>query len=335
MMHHNRKTSALAIIALALFFVAGGAAVAWAKTEIRLSNQLPPSHHISKGLAVFAEKVKTYSKGEIEVKVFDSAQLFKDTEIVEALQYGLVEIGLVPLNKWSGMIPATDIFEVPFIFRDLSSIKRFIDAGAGELLDEEFQKKKVKTLFWVDYGYVQFFNNKHPLTKPGDFKGLKMRTFSSGDADTLRALGASPTVMSSSEMYMAMQRGLVDGGTTGMPAAVSRKLMEVQKFVTQANYATPEHIVQANIDWWRELPQDQREIIAKAANDAEAWIRKVIVQSEAEAEKTLQKAGVQIYKLKPADHKVFIKATDPVQQVFVGKSGELGEKLLNLAKRLQ
>ncbi len=82
-----------------------------------------------------------------------------------------------------------------------------------------FQKKSVKTVFWMDYGYIQFFNNKRPLTKPDDFKGLKMRTFSKGDADTLRALGAAPTVMSSSEMYMALQRGTVDGATTGMPAA--------------------------------------------------------------------------------------------------------------------
>ena len=136
----------------------------------------------------------------------------------------MVETGLVPVNKWSGMIPATDVFEMPFFFKDLTSIKKFLDAGAGDLLDREFQKKAVKTLFWVDYGYIQFFNNKRPLTKPDDFKGLKMRTFSSGDAETLRALGAAPTVMSSSEMYMALQRGTVDGATTGMPAAVSRKV---------------------------------------------------------------------------------------------------------------
>jgi len=92
---------------------------------------------------------------------------------------------------------------MPFIYKDLTSIKKFIDAGAGDLLDKEFQKRAVKTLFWVDYGYIQFFNNKRPLTKPEDFKGLTMRSFSSGDADTLKALGAAPTVMSSAEMYMA------------------------------------------------------------------------------------------------------------------------------------
>jgi C4-dicarboxylate-binding protein DctP len=275
--------------------------------------------------------VKEYSKGAVEVKVFDSAQLYKDTEIVEALQEGLVESGLVPVNKWSGMIPAADVFEMPFVFKDLTSIKKFIDAGAGELLDKEFQKKAAKTLFWVDYGYIQFFNNKRPLTKPDDFKGLKMRTFSSGDADTLKHLGAAPTVMSSSEMYMALQRGTVDGATTGMPAAVSRKIQEVQKFMTEANYTTAQFVVQASLKWFDKLSAEQKEVILKAGKDAEEWIRGAIAQSEDEAEKVIQKAGVQIHKLTPDARPLFVKATEPVRHTFATKSGDLANKLIEMA----
>jgi C4-dicarboxylate-binding protein DctP len=310
---------------------ASGTGDAWAKTEFRLSNQLPPSHHISKGLVLFAGKVKEYSKGAVEVKLFDSGQLFKDTEIVEGLQEGLVESGLVPVNKWSGMVPAADVFEMPFIYKDLTSIKKFIDAGAGDLLDKEFQKRAVKTLFWVDYGYIQFFNNKRPLTKPEDFKGLTMRSFSSGDADTLKALGAAPTVMSSAEMYMALQRGTVDGATTGMPAAVSRKVHEVQKFMTEANYTTAQFVVQANLKWWEKLPQDQRDAILKAGREAEEWIRGAIAQSEKDAEAVIRKAGMQIHQLTPEARPLFIKATEPVRQAFATKSGELAKKLIDLA----
>ncbi len=322
---------AVAVGAIAMI----GAGAAWAKTEFRLSNQLPPSHHISKGLVLFAGKVKEYSKGAVEVKIFDSAQLFKDTEIVEGLQEGLVESGLVPVNKWSGMIPAADVFEMPFIYKDLTSIKKFIDAGAGDLLDKEFQKRAVKTLFWVDYGYIQFFNNKRPLTKPEDFKGLTMRSFSSGDADTLKALGAAPTVMSSSEMYMALQRGTVDGATTGMPAAVSRKIQEVQKFMTEANYTTAQFVVQANLKWWEKLPKDQRDAILKAGLEAEEWIRGAIAQSEKEAETVIRKAGVQIHQLTPEARPLFIKATEPVRQAFSTKSGDLAKKLIDLALGLK
>lgn len=329
------RRAVLAIGFAAAMSAANGTGIVWAKTEFRLSNQLPPSHHISKGLVFFAGKVKEYSKGAVEVKIFDSAQLFKDTEIVEGLQEGLVEAGLVPVNKWSGMIPAADVFEMPFIYKDLSSVKKFIDAGAGELLDKEFQKRAVKTLFWVDYGYIQFFNNKRPLTKPDDFKGLKMRTFSSGDADTLKVLGAAPTVMSSSEMYMALQRGAVDGATTGMPAAVSRKVHEVQKFMTEANYTTAQFVVQANQKWWEKLPQDQREAILRAGKDAEAWIRGAIAQSEEEARKVIQKAGVQIHQLTPEARPLFIQATEPVRQTFAAKSGQLAKRLIEVALGLK
>jgi C4-dicarboxylate-binding protein DctP len=327
------KSTVLAIAAAVV--VAGGTAVAGAKTEFRLSNQFPASHHVSKGLVLFAAKVKEYSKGAVEVKIFDSAQLYKDTEIVEALQEGLIESGLVPVNKWSGMIPAADVFEVPFVFKDLTSIKKFIDAGAGELLDKEFQKRAVKTLFWVDYGYIQFFNNKRPLTKPDDFKGITMRSFSSGDADTLKALGAAPTVMSSSEMYMALQRGTMDGATTGMPAAVSRKIQEVQKYMTEANYTTAQFVMQANLKWWEKLPQDQREAVLKAGREAEEWIRGAIAQSEDEAEKVIRKAGVQIHQLTPEARPLFIKATEPVRQTFANKSGELAKKLMEIALGLK
>lgn len=327
----QRLAGALAIALVAGAMVASGAGASWAKTEFRLSNQLPPSHHISKGLVLFAGKVKEYSKGAVEVKIFDSGQLFKDTEIVEGLQEGLVESGLVPVNKWSGMVPAADVFEMPFIYKDLTSIKKFIDAGAGDLLDKEFQKRAVKTLFWVDYGYIQFFNNKRPLTKPEDFKGLTMRSFSSGDADTLKALGAAPTVMSSAEMYMALQRGTVDGATTGMPAAVSRKVHEVQKFMTEANYTTAQFVVQANLKWWEKLPQDQRDAVLKAGREAEEWIRGAIAQSEKDAEAVIRKAGVQIHQLTPEARPIFIKATEPVRQAFATKSGELAKKLIDLA----
>jgi C4-dicarboxylate-binding protein DctP len=325
----------IAVAAIAILVAAAGHAMAGAKLEFRLSNQLPPSHHISKGLVLFATKVKEHSNGAVEVKIFDSAQLYKDTEIVEALQEGLIESGLVPVNKWSGMIPAADVFEMPFVFQDLTSIKKFIDAGAGEMLDKEFQNRTVKTLFWVDYGYIQFFNNKRPLARPEDFKGLKMRTFSSGDADTLKALGAAPTVMSSSEMYMALQRGTVDGATTGMPAAVSRKIQEVQKFMTEANYTTAQFVVQGNLKWWDKLSPDQKEAIAKAGKDAEEWIRGAIAQSENEAEKVIQKAGLQIHRLTPEARPLFIKATEPVRQAFAAKSGELAKKLIGIALGLK
>ena len=308
------------------------AAVAMA-AEYKLSNQFPPSHHISKGLAIFADKVKEYSQGKITIRIFDSAQLFKDTEIVEALQDGLVDIGLVATNKWGGMIPAADVFDVPFLFVGLDSPKMFLDEGASEILDKEFVKFGVKNLFWVDYGFIQMWNSKRPLRTPADFAGLKMRSYSAGDSETLKALGAAPTLMSSSEMYMALQRGTVDGATTGMPAGVSRKVYEVQKYLTIANYSTAEFSVQSNLDWTG-LDADSQEIILRAGKDAEAWIREAIVDSEAEAEKAVRDAGLEVVVLTPEERAEFVKATQSVKEQFVKHAGEIGGQLIALGDRL-
>lgn len=318
---------AIAVISVMLI----AACPVFAGTQWNLSNQLPPSHFISKGMDVFADKVDEYSEGEMEVKVFHSAQLFKDTEVVEAVQEGLVQLALIPVNKWSGMVPAADVFEMPFIFKDLTSTQKFIDGGAGELLDKEFMKKGAKVVFWVDYGLVQYFNNVRPLVKPEDFDGLKIRTFSKGTADTVKALGGTPAVMSSSEMYMALQRGTVDGATTGMPAAVSRKIFEVQKYMTLANYTTAQFFVQANLEWWDSLSDEERDVLLKAGSDAAASIRASIAGSEKDAYQVIKDNGLEIYELNSEERQVFVEATEPVREAFKKHTGEIGQELMEIA----
>ncbi len=318
---------AIAVISVMLI----AACPVFAGTQWNLSNQLPPSHFISKGMDVFADKVDEYSEGEMEVKVFHSAQLFKDTEVVEAVQEGLVQLALIPVNKWSGMVPAADVFEMPFIFKNLTSTQKFIDGGAGDLLDKEFMKKGAKVVFWVDYGLVQYFNNVRPLVKPEDFDGLKIRTFSKGTADTVKALGGTPAVMSSSEMYMALQRGTVDGATTGMPAAVSRKIFEVQKYMTLANYTTAQFFVQANLEWWDSLSDEERDVLLKAGSDAAASIRASIADSEKDAYQVIKDNGLEIYELNSEERQVFVEATEPVREAFKKNTGEIGQELMEIA----
>lgn len=146
-----------------------------------------------------------------------------------------------------------------------------------------------------------------------------------------KALGAAPTVMSSSEMYMALQRGTVDGATTGMPAAVSRKVHEVQKHMTMANYTTAQFVVQSSLDWWNGLPEEDKEVVMKAGADAEAWIRGVIAESEAEAEKVIADAGVEIYSPNDEERAAFVETTESVRKAFVEATGEMGAKLVELA----
>lgn len=331
-MHKTSLVRSGKILALALFaamfsFIPSAAQAAM---EFKLSNQFPPMHHVSVGLQVFADKVKEYSNGELIVKIYDSGSLYRDAEIVKAIRSGSVETGLVPVNKWSGMIPAVDIFDVPFAFPTLESLEKFLQGSAG-IFDEAFSKYNAKVLFWVDYGYVQFFNSKRPLTMPDDFKGLTMRAYSAGDAETLKVLGAAPTIISSSEMYLALQRGTIDGADTGMPAAVSRKVVEVQKYMTLANYSAAEFLVQANLKWWEKLSKEQQEAIGKASADAERFIREKVADAENKAKETVAKSGVEIHELTPEQLAAFIKATASIRDTYLKNGGDLAVKLLPIA----
>ncbi len=338
-MHHPPRTRSgrkgLALLAAAICTLTLFAAASALAAPIKLSNQFPPQHHVSKGLQVFADKVKEYSKDEMEVKIFDSGSLFRDAEIVKAIRNGSTEIGLVPVNKWSGILPAVDIFEVPFTFAHLQSLEQFLNAGAAPIFDAAFAKYGAKVLFWVDYGYVQFFNNKRPLKSPADFSGLTMRAFSAGDAEIIKALGAAPTIISSSELYMALQRGTIDGTTTGMPAAVARKVVEVQKYMTLSNYSTAEFLVQANQKWWNGLDSNQQEILIKASRDAESFIRQEVAKAEDESLAAIKAAGLEVHELSSEERQAFVSATAALRESYLKKSGELGAQLMPIADKLE
>ena len=121
-----KKVMAFAAVAVLSCSVAFGA-------EFTVSNQFPPSHHISKAIHVFADKVVELSGGQLKVNVADSGSLYNDNQILEAVQDGLVEVGLVGTYKWGGMVPAADVFDLPFLFVDLSSPEKFLNAGAADI----------------------------------------------------------------------------------------------------------------------------------------------------------------------------------------------------------
>lgn len=317
----------------AFALVAAFTASAQAAKVAKLSNQMPPSHHVSQGMHAFADKVKEYTKGSLEIQVHDAGALYRDSEIVKALRSGSVELGFLFSHRWSGLIPAMDIFESPFMFRDMNDLTAF-QKQITPLLEADFQKYGAQHLAWIDYGWIQFFNSKRPLKSPADFKGLKMRSFAAIDSKTLESLGAAPTNMSSSEVYLALQRNALDGTTTGMPAAVSRKFVEVQKYMTFANYSLTQGVLQANLKWWKTLTADEQKAIMKAAAETEIMVKELVAKSEAKAKDDIAKAGLEIHVPTAAENAEFVKATASVKDAYKANAGELGAKFLDILKTI-
>ena len=164
----------------------------------------------------------------------------------DAIMTGGVDMGLNTVGRWATIIPAMEVFDVPFVFPGYEKVDSAIDGGMGKILEEEMAKKHVKVVYWADYGFVQYANNKKPIKKPEDFKGLKIRGYSELASETIKALGASPVTMGAGEVYMALQRGTIDGQSSGAPAMRDRKMYEVTKFLTVTNHASPEFVVAMN-----------------------------------------------------------------------------------------
>ena len=205
--------------------------------ELKLAYHLPQDHYLSQGMERFAERVNERSNGSIKITTYPAGQLYTDKSMNDAIMTGGLDMGLNSTAMWTTVVPALNVLDVPFLLNSYEAVGRAMDGSLGRTLTSEMERKGVHPLIWVDYGYVQFCNNQRPLKEPEDFKGLQLRGYGQIPAETIKALGASPVTMSSSEVYMAMQRGTIDGQTSGTTAMYQRKIYEVAKYLTMTNHA--------------------------------------------------------------------------------------------------
>ena len=229
------------------------------KIEYKLAYHLPADHPLAKGVESFIQKVKEKTHGEVTITAYPAGQLYNDKSMNDAIMTGGVDMGLNTVGRWATVVPAMEVFDVPFVFPSYEKIDQAIDGGMGRTLADELAKKHVKVVYWADYGFVQFANNKKPIQKPQDFEGLKIRGYSEIASETIKALGASPVTMGSAEVYMAMQRGTIDGQSSGTSAMRDRKIHEVAKYLTVTNHASPEFILAMNDRSFAKMSKEQQD----------------------------------------------------------------------------
>lgn len=300
------------------------------QVTLKLAHNLPASHPLAKGAAVFAKKVQEKSKGNMTLTIYPSGQLYNDKSMNDAIMAGGIDMGLNTVGRWSSVIPAMEVFDVPFLFPSYEKVDKAIDGGLGDKLGAELLKKGVRALIWADYGFVQFANAKHPLTKPADFEGLKLRGYGEMPSDTIKALGAAPVTMGSGEVYMAMQRGVVDGLTTGTTAMLNRKIYEVAKYLTITNHAYPEFILAMNEKSFQKLSPEQQNIITQAAKEVRDDLRKNAKTEDLLALEKLKEQGMEIYVVPDSEIAQWQAATKPCWDTFVKHSGKLGQELIDI-----
>jgi C4-dicarboxylate-binding protein DctP len=272
----------------------------------------------------FKKLVEERTKGKVKVEVYPNSQLYKDKEEMEALQLGAVQMLAPALSKF-GPLGAREfeVFDLPFLFDNYEELHKVTQGPVGQGLLKKLDSKGIVGLAFWDNGFKVMSANK-PLHTPEDFRGLKMRIQSSKVLDTeMRALSASPQVMAFSEVYQALQTGVVDGTENPPSNLYTQKMNEVQKYVTVSNHGYLGYAVVVNKKFWDDLPADIRKILEGAMQDATKVANEAAKKDNEEALKAVRKTGkTQVIQLTAEERKAWKKALFKVHQEHADKIGK-------------
>jgi TRAP-type C4-dicarboxylate transport system substrate-binding protein len=325
----------LARAVLAIASLLAGIAVAQ-PVVMRISHQVPPAHHMTKLLEGFAADVKQRTKGQVEVQLFGSEQLAKAGENFPAVAKGNIEAAMSVNFQWGTTIPEMSATLIPYFLTDLEKIKRFPTSEARKFLDQKLEQRGVHSVAWLYITRESIFtSSKKPLIALDDFKGVKIRGLNSLTDNALTAVGAAPSAMPGSEVYQALQAGVLDAGLTDLSAAYSRKYYEVQKYGTVTPFFTIFFHMYVNPAWWEKLKPEYRAAIEAAATKAEQQAFPITEATAAAALKDLQTKGMTIHVQTPPEQQTWKAAMQkPVMDAFLKSAPADGPKIVELLQKL-
>jgi C4-dicarboxylate-binding protein DctP len=296
---------------------------AQAPIVIKFSHVVAADTPKGKAADFFAKRAAELTKGKVKVEVYPNSQLYKDKEEMEALQLGSVQMLAPSLSKFAPLgVKEFEAFDLPYIFDNETELQKVTQGPFGKSLLAKLEPKGLVGLAYWDNGFKVMSANR-PLHKPDDFKGLKMRIQSSKVLDAqMRALGAIPQVMAFSEVYQALQTGVVDGTENPPSNLYTQKMNEVQKDVTLTNHGYLGYAVVVNKKFWDGLPADIRSELNQAMVEATKVANDSAQALNDEALAAVKATGkTTIYTPTPAERLAFKKALVPVHQQMASRIG--------------
>src|SRR6266568_6185019 len=304
----SRRNGLVAMAAVAVAVAMPLMARAQAPIVIKFSHVVAQDTPKGKGAEYFKKLAEERTKGKVKVEVYANSTLYKDKEEVEALQLGAVQMLALSLAKF-GPLGAREfeVFDLPYLFDDYDELHKVTRGPVGASLLKKLEPKGIIGLAYWDNGFKDMSANK-PLRKPEDFRGLKMRIQSSKVLDAqMRALGASPQVMAFSEVYQALQTGVVDGTENPPSNFYTQKMYEVQKYLALTDHGVIEYAVIVNKKFWDGLPADIRSALESSMKDATKYANDIAKKENDDALEGVKKSGkTQIITLS-ADEKAQLK----------------------------
>jgi C4-dicarboxylate-binding protein DctP len=287
-----------------------------------------------KAAEMFAKKAAELTKGRVKVEVYANSTLYKDKEEMEALQLGAVQMLAPSLAKFGPLgVKEFEVFDLPFIFSNYDDLHKVTTGPVGKQLLAKLEPKGIRGLAFWDNGFKSFSLNS-PIKVPGDLKGKKMRIQSSKVLEEqMRALGSLPQVMAFSEVYQALQTGVVDGTENPISNLYTQKMFEVQKHLTITDHGYLGYAVIVNKKFWDGLPADIRKQLDDAMEQATRYANQIAkVENDESLEKVKKSGKTAVYVPTKEERLAFKKVLVPVHQKMESRIGK--EVIQNVYKEV-
>ncbi|MDD1531649.1 C4-dicarboxylate ABC transporter [Bradyrhizobium sp. WBOS7] len=329
------RTFAIAASIAALALGLAGPASAQSPIIIKFSHVVATDTPKGKAAEKFKELAEKYTAGKVKVEVYPNSTLYKDKEELEALQLGSVQM-LAPSNSKFGPlgIREFEVFDLPYILPDIKTLRKVTEGPLGTRLLKLLDAKGISGLAYWDNGFKQMSANKKLIT-PADYQGVKFRIQSSRVLQAqFKALGSLPQVMAFSEVYQALQTGVVDGQENTWSNIYTQKMHEVQKYITETNHGYIGYVVIVNKKFWDDLPADIRDQLNKAMKEATEFGNTQSQKENDDALAEIKKSGKsEIIKLTAEQSEAMRKAMEPVYKDAASRIGQpLIDEFLKEAK---
>ncbi|MFZ1813395.1 MAG: TRAP transporter substrate-binding protein [Rhizobiaceae bacterium] len=322
----NRRTVLKTMTAAAML---GGMSISTlaADTTIRVASVTGPSHHHNVSLRWFADRIAARNAG-LAIEVLDGGQLGGERDYIEGMFLGSIQMAQVSTAPVAGFIPEFDLFSLPYLMRDTDHFKKVVSGPVGAKFSELAEARGMKIIAWFDNGYRNVFNKIRPIVTPEDMDGMKIRVMESAlMVNTVNAMGGSATPMSYSELYTALEQGVLDGGENAAGNVLNDKFYEVSGYLSMTQHFRPPGIVAVSMQTWNALTPEQQAIMTEEAAALQEYEIKLTAEVGEAAINELKAKGM---KVNEADVAAFRERMGPVYEDFTAKhGGELLEMVQN------
>jgi tripartite ATP-independent transporter DctP family solute receptor len=289
-----------------------------AQTTVRLSHPTPATSHYGAGSQAFCAELEKRTSNRFKCQI--QAGSNDERASIEAVQLGTLDVTNTSTGPVSNFVPEVGIVDIPFLFRDYDHARRVLDGPIGQEILARFPAKGLIALAWTENGFRHLTNSKRAVVKPDDVKGLKVRTMQNPvHIQAFQSIGVQPTPMAFSELFTALQQGVVDGQENPIPVILSSKFSQVQKHLSLTGHVYSPSLLLMSPALWNKLPDADKAHFREAARVGAAAQRKKVNDDENAGIAQLRSEGVSV--VTDVDGAAFRAAMTPVWAEFAKKYG--------------